>query len=99
MSFVIGLCVILGFIVGGFAYLFFRRRVWIPLTAGIVVFFGCLAWFLAPVCIAIPEADLVNFKPPIDTRTETGMIGQRYFQKRDKGWFHCKVRIARQLFF
>ena len=99
MSFVIVLCVILGLVFGGFAYLLFRRRVWIPLTVGIIVFSGCLTWFLSPVCVAIPDEDLANFKPPIDTRTDTGMVGQRYFQKRDGGWFHCKVRIARQLFF
>ena len=99
MSFVIGLCVILALVVGGFSYLLFRRRVWIALIVGIVVFFGYLSWFLTPICVAIPDGDLANFKPPIDTRTETGMVGQRYFQKHDGGWFHCKVRIARQLFF
>ena len=99
MSFVIGLCVILGFVVGAFAYLLFRQRAWIPLTAGIIVFFGCLTWFLTPVCVAILEEDLATFKPPINMRTETGLLGQRYFQKRDEGWFQCKARIARQLFF
>lgn len=99
MSFVIGLCFVLGLVAGGFLFLFFRRRAWVPLTAGLVVFAGSLTWFLTPVCVPIPDADLANFKPPIETRTETGMIGQRYFQKRDGSWFHCKVRIARQLFF
>ncbi len=99
MSFVIGLCIILGVVAGGLAYPFFRQRVWIPLAVGILVFAGCIAWFLTPVCVAIPDEELANFNPPIDTRTDTGMIGQRYFQQRDEIWFHCKVRIARQMFF
>lgn len=99
MSFVIGLCMVLGLVAFGLAYLLFRRRAWIPPAAGILVFAGCLAWFLSPVCVAIPDQDLARFNPPIDGRTETGMVGQRYFQQRDGAWFHCKVRIARQLFF
>ncbi len=99
MSFVIGLCIVLGAVAGGLAYLLFRRRVWIPPVVGVLVFFGSAAWFLTPVCVAIPDEDLAGFSPPIDTRTETGMIGQRYFQQRNGVWFHCKARIARQLFF
>jgi hypothetical protein len=99
MSFVIGLCAVLGLGAGGLTYLLFRRRAWIPLAAGALVFAGCLIWFLSPVCVAIPDEELASFNPPIDTRTDTGMAGIRYFQERDGAWFHCKARIARQLFF
>jgi hypothetical protein len=99
MSFVIGLCMVLGLVAGGLAYLLFRRRVWIPPAVGVLVFAGSLVWFLTPVCVAIPADDLARFNPPIETRTDTGMVGQRYFQQRDGAWFHCKARIARQLFF
>lgn len=99
MSFVVILSVVLGLLAGGAAWLLFRRRAWIPLAIGIVVFAGCMIWALTPVCRAIADQDLVNFDPPIDKRTETGMIGQRYFQLRDGNWFHCKARIARIMFF
>lgn len=99
MSFVIGLCFAVGLFAGGTVLLFFRQRIWVPLAASIIVFAGCLSWFLTPICVAILEEDLANFSPPISTRTQTGMVGQRYFQLRNGVWFHCKVRIARQLFF
>jgi len=99
MSFVIGLCAVLGLVAAGVTYPLFRRRAWVSLTAGIIVFAGSLAWFLTPVCVPIPKEDLANFRPPIETRTETGMAGQRYFQQRGGNWYHCKARIARALFF
>ncbi len=99
MSVVIGLCLVLGLAAGGLTYLFFRRRAWIPLAAGALVFAGFLVWFLGPVCVAIPDEELALFDPPIDTRTGTGMAGIHSFQERDGTWFHCKARIARQLFF
>ena len=99
MSFVIILSMVLGLIAGGAAWLLFRRRAWVPPAIGIVVFAGCLIWSLTPVCRAIANEDLASFDPPIDTRTQTGMVGQRYFQQREGKWFHCKVRIARKLFF
>ena len=99
MSFVIGLSIVPAIVAGGLAWLLFRRRVWIPLAVGILVFAGCIAWFLTPLCIAIPDEDLARFDPPIETRTDTGMIGQRYFQQRDGAWYHCKARIARRMFF
>jgi len=99
MSFVVILSVGLGLIAGGASWLLFRRRAWVPLAIGIVVFAGCMIWALTPVCRAIADDDLVSFDPPIDTRTDTGMTGQRYFQKRDGKWFHCKTRIARKMFF
>ncbi len=99
MSFVSGICIVLGVLAGAGTHLLFRRRMWISLTTGLAVIAASLAWFLSPVCIAIAQEDLANFDPPIETRTETGMIGQRYFQQRDGVWYHCKVRIARQLFF
>lgn len=99
MSFVIGLCAVLGLVAGGVAYLLFRRRLRSPLAASILVFAGGLVWFLTPVCVAIPDEELATFNPPIDTRTATGMAGIRSFQERDGAWFHCKARIARQLFF
>ncbi len=36
MSFVIGLCAVLGLVAGGLTYLLFRRRAWIPLAASIL---------------------------------------------------------------
>lgn len=99
MSFVIGLCFVLGLAAGGVAYLLFRRRLWIPLAASVLVFAGRLVWFLTPVCVAIPDEERASYNPPIDTRTATGMAGIRTFQERDGAWFHCKAWIARQLFF
>jgi len=99
MSFVIGLCIVLGTVAFGLVYLVCRRRLWIPLAVGAFIATGAAVWFLTPVCVLIPDEDLARFDPPIETRTETGMVGQRYFQKRDGRWFHCKVRIARQFFF
>jgi hypothetical protein len=99
MSFVVGLCIILGAVAGTLAWLLSRRRLWVPLAVSALVFTGCLAWFLRPVCTTIPDEDLANFQPPIGTRTETGLAGQRYFQQRDGVWFHCKTWIARELLF
>jgi hypothetical protein len=99
MSFVITLFLFLGLVAAGLAYLLFRRRVWVPIAVGFLVFAAGLVWALMPVCRPVAEEDVANFDPPIETRTETGMIGQRYFQQRDRTWFHCKVRIARELFF
>ena len=99
MSLIVGICVVLGLLAGAAAHVAFRRRMWISLTTGLAVIAASAAWFLSPVCVAIAPEDLANFDPPIETRTETGMIGQRYFQQRDGGWYHCKVRMARQLFF
>jgi hypothetical protein len=48
MSFVIGLCMVLGLVAGGLAYLLFRRRVWIPPAVGVLVFSASAAWFLTP---------------------------------------------------
>jgi hypothetical protein len=69
------------------------------LAIGIVISSGRLAWLLHPVCVRIPDADMASFSPTIDTRTDTGVAGQRYFQKHDGVWFQCKAWIARQLFF
>ena len=99
MSLVFTLCITLGIAVGGLGFLLFRRRAWVWLVLGALISVGSAVWFLTPVCVAIPNSELGNFDPPIDARTDTGLIGQRYFQKRDGVWFHCKVRIARQLFF
>lgn len=99
MGFAIGLCAVLGLVATGLAYFPFRRRPWISPVAGILVFGASLAWFLTPVCVAVTEEEQANFDPPIATRSQTGMIGQQIFQQRDGRWFHCKVRITRQMFF
>ena len=99
MSFIVGICLFLGLLAGAVAHVLFRRRMWISLTAGLAVIAASFAWFLSPVCVAIAQEDLASFDPPIETRTETGMIGQRYFQQHDGVWYQCKVRMARQLFF
>jgi len=99
MSFVIFLCIVLGLIAGGLTALLVRRRRRIALAVGVLAAAGALFWLLTPICVAIPEEDLAHFDPPIETRTETGMIGQRYFQQRGSTWYQCKVRIARELFF
>ncbi len=99
MSFVLGVCLLIAVLVGGIAYLLFRRRRWLALTAGSVTFAAILAWFLHPACVPLAAGDIALFNPPIETRTETGMIGQRVFQQQDDTWFQCKVWIARALFF
>ena len=77
----------------------FRRRPWIGLVVGALTLASLLAWFLHPVCKPIAPEDAANFDPPIETREETDMIGQRYFQRRGDGWVHCKTWIAREFFF
>jgi hypothetical protein len=99
MSFAVGLCIILGLISSGLTFLLFGKRKWTSLAAGCAVIAGSLLWFLSPVCVAIGGADLANFDPPISSRTDTGLIGQRIFQRRDGGWHQCKTRISRQFFF
>ena len=99
MTFVVVACLIIAALVGVGASLSLRRRRWAPPAAAALAFAGSLAWFLHPVCVAIPPEDLASFVPPIETRTDTDMIGQRGFQPRDGGWFQCKPWIARALFF
>lgn len=99
MSFVITIAVLFAALVSGIGFLVFRRHPWTVGIAGGVTLLALLVWFLHPVCRAIPEEEIANFDPPIDTRTATNMIGQPVFQKRDGRWFHCKSWIARQLFF
>lgn len=99
MSFVLGVCVLIAVLAGGIAYLLFRNRLWLALTAGSLTFAAILTWFLHPVCVPLSENDIASFSPPIETRTETGMIGQRVFQRQDDTWVQCKVWIARALFF
>jgi len=65
----------------------------------LLAFTASFAWLLHPVCVAIPPEDLANFSPPIETRTDTDMIGERVFRQRDGGWFQCKPWIARAMFF
>ena len=99
MGFVILLCLVLGLCAGALVFLFYQRRLWVCWAAGMIVFAVCLAWFLSPVCVPISEEDVARFSPPIETRTQKGMIGQRYFQQREGKWQHCKVRISRLLYF
>lgn len=99
MSFVVTLAFVLAAVVSGVALLLFRRRRWVALVAGAVTLVGALGWFLHPVCKSIPTQNIATFNPPIETRTETGMIGQRYFQRKGDGWVHCKTWIAREFFF
>ena len=99
MSLVVAFSLVLGLIAGSAVYLMFRRRAWASLAVGLVVFAGAATWCLRPVCVAIPAGDLASFDPPIETRTETGLIGQRYFQKRGGSWYQCKTWIARAFFF
>ena len=99
MSFVVVIALVISALVAGVGLLAFRRRPWIGGLAGGVTLVALLFWFLHPVCVPIPDEDLANFVPPIETRTETNMIGQPYFVERDGGWVHCKTWIARQFFF
>ena len=69
------------------------------LGVGLAVFAGGAVWLLMPVCVVIAPEDVAGFDPPIETRTQTGLIGQRYFQERGGRWYQCKARIARALFF
>lgn len=99
MSFVILLCLVLGLAAGGLVFPFYRRRRWVALATGMIVFAGCLVWSLSPVCVPLSQEDVARFSPPVGTRTDTGMVGQRYFQQHEGRWYHCKVRIARLMFF
>ncbi|MBB3065380.1 hypothetical protein [Limibacillus halophilus] len=99
MGFAIILSTVIGLTALALSYSFFRRRRWIAPVLACFAFTASLAWFLLPVCVLIPPEDIASFNPPIETRTETGILGQRYFEERNGGWFHCKARIARKLFF
>ncbi len=99
MSLVVTLALVLGLIAGGIAYRLFRRQAWVALVVSLVVCVGTAAWCLRPVCVVIPPDAVARFDPPVETRTETGLIGQRYFQKRGGGWYQCKTWIARAFFF
>jgi hypothetical protein len=98
MSLVVGIALVIAALVGVGARLSLRRQ-WAPPAAAALAFAGSLAWFLHPVCVAIPPEDLAGFTPPIEVRTDTDMIGERVFQQRDGSWFQCKPWIARALFF
>ena len=76
-----------------------RPRRYLGLAISAAILAGGLAWLLHPVCVVIPAADLAGFDPPIETRTDTNLIGQRYFQKRGADWHHCKTWIERVFFF
>lgn len=99
MGFVIILCLALGLCAGGLVLLFYRRQPWVSLATGLIVFAVCLVWSLSPVCVPVSEEDLARFSPPVGSRTQRGMVGQRYFQRHQGRWFHCRVRIARLMFF
>jgi len=99
MSVVVGLCLIIAVIAGGAVSLLLRRRAWAGLAILGTILAGGLAWLLHPVCVVIPDAELADFDPPIETRTDTGLIGQRYFQRRGSDWYHCKTWIERAFFF
>ena len=99
MSFVIVLSLFLGVLLGGIVFLLFGRRRWTALAATGVSLVGLLAWFLHPVCVPLTADDIARFSPPIESRTDTGLIGQAIFQQRDDRWFQWKVWIARAMFF
>ncbi len=99
MTFVVVIAFVVAALVAGVGLLAFRGRPWIGGLAGGVTLVALLFWFLHPVCTPIAETELANFDPPIETRAETNMIGQRSFIERDGHWVHCKTWIARQFFF
>lgn len=99
MSFVVAVCALIALLAGGIAYLLLRRWRWAAAIVAGATFAATLGWFLHPVCVPLSAEDVARFSPPIDTRTDTGMIGQRLFQQRDGGWYQCKTWIARALFF
>jgi len=99
LTFVAGIALVIAALAGVGARLSLRRHRWAPPVAAVLAFAGSLAWLLHPVCVAIPPEDLASFSPPIETRTDTDMIGERVFQQRDGGWFQCKPWIARAMFF
>jgi hypothetical protein len=99
VSLVVVFSFLAGLIAAGIAFLLFRRRAWMALGVGFAAFAGAAVWLLMPVCVVIASADVAGFDPPIETRTETGIIGQRYFQERGGRWYQCKTRIAREFFF
>jgi hypothetical protein len=99
LVFVVGLGLVIAAIVGAATLLVSRRRTWLVLAIGGAAFVGSLAWFLHPVCVVIPGTDLASFNPPIETRTDTGMIGEHTFQQRNGSWYQCKTWIARAMFF
>ena len=78
--------------------LFRRRRIKAALLL-LVAATGSVYWLVHPVCKEIPEADLANFDPPIESREQANFYGLRTFQKRDGNWFQCKDWLSRQFFF
>lgn len=76
-----------------------RLRRYLGLAISCAALAAGLAWLLHPVCVVIPATDLAGFDPPIETRTDTNLTGQRYFQQRGADWYHCKTWIERAFFF
>lgn len=99
MSFVVFLALVPAAVVGGLAYWLARRRAWVGLAAAVLVFAAIAAWLLHPACREITAEDLARFDPPIETRSDTDMLGRPAFQRRDGGWYQCKTWIAREMFF
>lgn len=99
IGFVLTIGLVLGAVAGGIAAVIFRRRKWIALVIGFAVFAGSIAWLLSPSCVPMSAEDAARFDPPIETRTDTNVLGQRYFQHYGGAWHHCKTRIASEMFF
>lgn len=99
MSFVVVLSCFLSLLVGGTAFFLFRRRRWRAIVIAGIVLIAAPIWFLHPVCVPLSVEDIALFDPPIESRTQTGLTGQRIFQEREGDWFQCKTWIARSLFF
>ena len=99
MSFVIAILIFFAGLVAAAGLLAFRGRPWIGGLAGALTLATLLYWCLRPDCRPIPAEDLAGFDPPIETRTETGMIGQRLFRQQDGQWLHCKTWVARRFFY
>jgi hypothetical protein len=51
-----------------------------------------------PVCVALSPEDVASWRPPIEQRDDTMLVG-RVFQQHDGQWYQCKTRIARAFFF
>ena len=68
------------------------------LVTWVILAVGLCAIAFRPVCVPLSSADLAQFDPPIEARTDRDFYG-RVFQQRDRRWYQCKTWLSRRFFF
>jgi len=68
------------------------------LAVAIVILLGAAIFALRPICVEIPDQELLQFTSPIEQRIDRDVY-LKVFQQRNGRWHQCKTWISRQLFF